>query len=211
MNTPSLRPTTVTILRGLPALVVLLWLTACQPTQSTPSASTTDVAPVSTAAPAAADAPILVPTPAPAEENSVPPMDITLPAGWQVTGAPAASAPGRGVVATGPNGALLTVMTLRQRGLALTSYVEETATLLSRQELIVNRAGVVYDVRADGAPVGVIDYTTGDGSGAAVQWSLLHPSADELWVITLAARPADLASAAQDVETWLATLDPAAP
>ncbi|MEZ4612635.1 MAG: hypothetical protein R2838_20730 [Caldilineaceae bacterium] len=81
-----------------------------------------------------------------AEENSVPLLEITLPEDWQVTGAPASSAPGRGVVAVGPNGALLTVMTLRQRDLALTSYVEETATLLSQQDLIVNR-GVVYDVR----------------------------------------------------------------
>ena len=205
MNTQSLRPITVTTRRALPALIAVLWLTGCQPTQPTAPTST----PVATSA--ATDAPILVPTAAPAEENSVPPLEITLPEGWQVTGAPASSAPGRGVVAVGPNGALLTVMTLRQRDLALTSYVEETATLLSQQDLIVNRAGVVYDVRTDGAPVGRIEYATGDGSGAAVQWSLLHPTADELWVITLAALPADIAQQTRNLEAWLAEFDPAAP
>ncbi|MEZ4583623.1 MAG: hypothetical protein R3A10_18645 [Caldilineaceae bacterium] len=48
-----------------------------------------------------------------------------------------------------------------------------------------------------------------DGSGAAVQWSLLHPTADELWVITLAALPADIAQQTQNLEAWLAEFDPA--
>jgi hypothetical protein len=185
-----------------------LLLAACD--VMTPSAAVTStVAEMPTALPAASPAVETVDTPTPQPEPAIPAaaavLELALPDGWAAADAIVPSTGGRSLVASDANGAILTVLALPAGDVSLARYVEDGAALLRQDGLDVARAGVVYDLRDDGVPVGILEFASAAGE-TGMQWIVLAPQNDELWTVTLAASSDQGDAAKADVAAWLAAL-----
>lgn len=184
-----------------------LLLAACDVmTPTAPAAPTT----AETTAPTVMPAVEAAATPAPQPEATTPDaaaaLDLALPPGWAAAESAVPAVDGRSLTAADANGAFLTVLVLPAEGVSLARYVEDGAALLRQDGLDVARAGVVYDLRDDGVPVGLLEFASTAGE-TGVQWIVLAPQSDELWTFTLAA-PADQMDAAKaGVASWLAALN----
>lgn len=89
--------------------------------------------------------------------------------------------------------ASLMAVAMQPNGMSLLRYVEDTGAALAQQaNTTIQKQGVLYDLRTDGRPVGVVHYRMGDGD-EGYQALLLNKEATEMLLLTLTAPPSPFA------------------
>jgi hypothetical protein len=105
----------------------------------------------------------------------------------------------------------LTIALIPRHGIGLDQYVEGLSGRLSSvEDLEVERAGLLYDVREDGLPVGMVAYHRSKPGEAdllsAYHLAQLDESGDNLVTMTWVGTPADLYLMLSDFHATAASL-----